>query len=372
MFESLKKKISSFTEKISSKFKKEEKKEEKEGAKEIKEEKKPEKKEEKKQEVKHEEKKEEEIEAKEEKKIEQEPKGEKHEEKKKIGFLQKLTKKKISEEDIDSGIEELELLLLENNVAAEVIERIKTKLKEDLAENYASRKNFTEFIKDSLKKSISEVLIEEDIDEFKKKLKSSEKPIVFLVLGINGVGKTTSLAKFAKWLQKNDMTSVIAAADTFRAASLEQLEKHADNLGVKLIKHQYGADAAAVAFDAIQYAKSKGIDCVLIDTAGRSHTNANLMDELKKIIRVSKPNYRIFVGDSMTGNDAVEQARTFGEAAGIDFSILAKADCDQKGGAILSVAYVTGKPIMFLGTGEGYEDLIPFSKTEILKKLGLE
>lgn len=172
-----------------------------------------------------------------------------------------------------------------------------------------------------------------------------------------------------KWLQKNGYSTVIAASDTFRAASIEQLEKHAERLGVKVIKHKYGADPAAVAFDAIEYAKAHKIDCVLIDSAGRQHSNTNLMDELKKLKRVAKPTFTIFVADALTGNDAVEQAREFSEKIGYDFSILAKADVDQKGGAILSVSYISKKPIAFLGVGQDYADLEPFNKEKILEKL---
>ncbi|MDD5417416.1 MAG: signal recognition particle-docking protein FtsY [Candidatus Nanoarchaeia archaeon] len=360
MFGSLKKKLAGFAESVSKKFKKESEgspKDEKPALK------KPKEKTSKEKPVK-EEKKLEKIKTKQ----DEEPKKELRE---KVGLFKKLTHKKIDEEGIDGVLWELELMLLENNVANEVIEKIKETLKKELLEGYVSRKNFREFIVNSLKKSVQDVLIEKDMDEFVKELKKSEKPVVFVFLGVNGVGKTTSLAKFAHWLKKNKFSCVVAGGDTFRAASIEQLERHCNKLGVKLIHHKYGADSAAVAFDAIQYAKSRAVDCVLIDTAGRSHTNINLMDELKKIIRVANPDYSIFVGDSMTGNDAVEQAKKFGEAGHINYSILSKADCDEKGGAILSVAYVTGKPILFLGTGESYDSLIPFSKKEILKKLGL-
>ena len=203
------------------------------------------------------------------------------------------------------------------------------------------------------------------IDENKK----TGKPTIFLFLGVNGVGKTTTLAKFARRLIDKGYSCVIAASDTFRAASIEQLEIHAKNLGIRLIKHQYGADAAAVAYDAIEYAKAHGIDCVLIDSAGRQHTSTNLMDELAKIKRVSKPDFTIFVADSMTGNDAIEQAREFKDKVGYDFSILTKTDVDEKGGAILSVGFVSKKPIAFLGNGQGYDDLVPFKKDEIINKL---
>ena len=198
--------------------------------------------------------------------------------------------------------------------------------------------------------------------------KSKGEPTKILFLGVNGVGKTTSLAKMCYWLQSKGYSVVISASDTFRAASIEQLEIHANKLGVKVIKHEYGADPAAVAYDAIEYAKAHKIDVVLIDSAGRQHSNTNLMDELAKIKRVAKPDFTIFVADALTGNDAVEQAKEFGKI-GFDAIILGKADVDQKGGAILSVSYVSGKPILFLGVGQDYKDLEPFDKEKLLDKL---
>ena len=192
-----------------------------------------------------------------------------------------------------------------------------------------------------------------------------------MFFGINGSGKTTTIAKMTKMLLDKKLKVVIAASDTFRAAAIHQLQEHADKLGVKLIKHDYGADPAAVAFDAIKYAEAHGIDVVLIDTAGRLHSNVNLIDEMKKVARVAKPDMKIFVGESITGNDCVEQARSFNEAIGIDGIILAKADVDEKGGAAVSVSYITKKPILFLGTGQGYDDLTPFRSELIVESLGL-
>jgi len=194
---------------------------------------------------------------------------------------------------------------------------------------------------------------------------------VIAFIGVNGSGKTTNLAKLANYLKNNGKEVVIAACDTFRAAAIQQVEDHANNLGIKLIKHDYGSDAAAVAFDAIDHAKAKGKDFVLIDTAGRNQSNKNLMEELSKLVRVAKPDLKIFVGDSLTGNDAVEQAKEFNEAVGIDGIILSKVDADEKGGASVSISYVAKKPIFFVGNGQGYEDLIPFKKEEFLEKMGL-
>ena len=189
-----------------------------------------------------------------------------------------------------------------------------------------------------------------------EEIKNKKKSLYIAFFGINGSGKTTSIAKLANMLMSKNISCVMAASDTFRAASIEQLQVHADKIGIKLIKHDYGADPAAVAFDAIKHAMAKDIDVVLIDTAGRMHSNKNLIDEMKKIARVAKPDIKIFVGESITGNDCVEQAKTFNEAVGIDGIILAKADIDEKGGAAISVSYVTKKPII-PWNGQEYKDL---------------
>ena len=188
-------------------------------------------------------------------------------------------------------------------------------------------------------------------------------------LGFNGAGKTTSIAKTASFLKKNNLTPVLAAADTFRAASIEQLEVHGEKLGVKIIKHNYGSDAAAVIFDACKYAEKNSIDVVLADTAGRTHTDKNLMDELKKVIRVNSPDLRVLVVDSLTGNDAVEQARKFNDAVGVDCVVMTKTDVNPRGGSILSVAHTIGKPILFLGTGQEYDKIEMFDPEKFVKEL---
>ncbi|MEK6816372.1 MAG: signal recognition particle-docking protein FtsY, partial [Nanoarchaeota archaeon] len=276
---------------------------------------------------------------------------------------------KLSENKFDDIFWEIEMALMENNVAVEVIDKIKADLKKNLVEVPIKKDDFDNAIINSLDESIREVLSIKSIDlieEAKRK-----KPLVICFLGINGSGKTTTVGKIAKMFQNNNMSVVMAAADTFRAAAIEQLEKHANNLGVKMIKHDYGSDAAAVAFDAIEHAKAKNKDVVLIDTAGRLHSNKDLLDELKKVIKVSKPDLKIFVGESITGNDCVEQAKEFNDSVGIDGIILAKADVDEKGGAALSVSYVTKKPILYFGTGQGYDDLEKFDMDKIMKSLGL-
>jgi fused signal recognition particle receptor len=190
-----------------------------------------------------------------------------------------------------------------------------------------------------------------------------------LFLGINGSGKTTTIARLAYMLKQKNISVVLGAGDTFRAASIEQLEKHASNLGVPIIKQNYGSDPAAVAFDTIAYAKSHKIDVVLIDTAGRMHTKTDLIREMEKIVRVSKPDLKIFVAESITGNDAIEQAKVFNESVNIDGIILTKADVDERGGTCISVSYITGKPILFIGVGQEYKDLEKFDKEKIIKNL---
>lgn len=284
-------------------------------------------------------------------------------------FAEKITKTTISEAKFEEMFWDLEVILMENNVAMEVIEKIKEDLKKNLLSNPIDRNKVPRIVKDSLKKSVEELFLVKPFSI--PKMAKEKKPYVIVFVGINGSGKTTTIAKVADLLKKNGLRSVIAASDTFRAASIEQLEKHAEKLNVKLIKHDYKADPAAVAFDAIKHAKAHNIDAVLIDTAGRMHSNVNLMDEMKKIARVSNPDLKIFVGESITGNDCVEQAKRFDEAIGIDGIILTKADVDEKGGAAISVSYVTKKPVLYLGTGQNYSDLVPFESGKIIEALGL-
>jgi len=264
---------------------------------------------------------------------------------------------------------DLELALLENNVAVEVIEKIKQDLKLQLVDKPIPRGKVEETIANSLHISIEDLFKVPQIDLLGRA--KQKKPFVICFVGVNGSGKTTSIAKVAKYLQNHGLSVVLAAADTFRAAAIDQLQLHADRLNVKLIRQDYGSDPAAVAFDAIKHAEAKKNDVVLIDTAGRLHSNINLMDEMKKIMRVAKPDLKIFVGESITGNDCVEQAKKFNEAVGIDGIILAKADVDEKGGAAISVSYVTQKPILFLGIGQEYEDLQQFDKERLLASIGL-
>ena len=299
---------------------------------------------------------------------EQEPKEEPKEEKQ--GFFKKILKISISDNKFNELFWEIELALLENNVAVEVIEKFKQDLKGELLNKKLSPFKLSQIIKKSFGNTLEELFNVKEIDLISNIKK--QKPYTILFVGVNGSGKTTNLAKVAYLLKNKGLKPVIAACDTFRAAALHQLEEHCNNLGIKLIKHDYGSDAAAVAFDAIKHAESKNLDVVLIDTAGRSHSNVNLMDELKKIERVSKPHLTVFVGDSLTGNDVVEQARAFNESVGIDAIILSKVDVDEKGGAAISVSHITGKPIIYIGSGQEYKDLKEFDKELVINSLGLD
>ncbi|MBI2136804.1 signal recognition particle-docking protein FtsY [Candidatus Woesearchaeota archaeon] len=288
---------------------------------------------------------------------------------------QKVTAKRLDEKQFEGLFWELEVALLENNVAVEVIEKIKLDLKQTLVDKPITRTKVDAAILTSLKQSIESLFDIPSIgllEKIKTKRQNENAPYVICFFGINGSGKTTSIAKISKYFLANKQTVVLAAADTFRAAAIDQLQLHANALGIRMIKHDYGSDPAAVAFDAIAHAKAHNIDVVLIDTAGRMHSNTNLVDEMKKIVRVSKPDLKIFVGEAIVGNDAVEQCKQFNAAVGIDGIVLAKADVDEKGGAAISISYVTKKPIIFLGVGQSYEDLELFDKEKIIASVGLE
>lgn len=288
------------------------------------------------------------------------------------GILSFVRHKTISEKDIDDILFELEMALLEGDVAMDVAELIIKSVKEDLVGRKIKRRNdVSDFTKEALKKAIETILDIEgkDITKLLEEAKETGVPLKIMFVGINGTGKTTSIAKISTYFIQKGYTPVIAASDTFRAGAIEQLTHHADKLGVKIIKHKKGADPAAVAFDAVEHAKAKGKELVLIDTAGRMQTNINLMDEMKKIKRVVKPDSIIYVGDALTGNDSVEQAQKFNDAVGIDGIILTKADADAKGGAALSIGYVIQKPILFLGTGQGYSDIMEFKPEWMVEQI---
>jgi len=287
------------------------------------------------------------------------------------GLVDGVSSKKITEKDLNKILEDFELSLLESDVSMAVSEKIVNELKKKLTgEKIGLTSNKKDFVKIAVEETLTEILEYKKYNIFKEIEKKKKVGEIFSIafVGFNGTGKTTTIAKFGKLLSDKGYKVVIAASDTFRAGSIEQLCLHAENIGIKVIKHNYGADPAAVAFDAINHAKARGIDVVLIDTAGRSEMNRNLMDEMKKLIRVSNPDMKIFVGDSLAGNAVAEQAKKFSEI-GLDGSILTKVDADSRGGAALSISYITGKPILFIGTGQGYDDLEPFDPKWLVQRI---
>ena len=275
----------------------------------------------------------------------------------------------LSEKEIDEFLWEFELALLESDVAQPVAEELITEIKTRLIEaKFSKKQDIQTEIKNIVRDSIRTIISFPSFDLLEK-VKSGDKPFVIMFLGPNGAGKTTTLAKIAHMLKKEKIQTIFSASDTFRAASIEQLEHHATKLGVRVIKHTYGADPAAVAFDAIKSAKAKGIDCVLIDTAGRQETNKNLMEELKKIKRVANPNLIIYLDEALAGNVLVERVNQFKTEIGVDGVILSKMDMDVKGGGTISIARTTGVPILYYGTGQSYDDLIKFDADQLLERL---
>lgn len=277
--------------------------------------------------------------------------------------------KRIKEDPLDEILDELEIILLEADVAYPVVEKIKAGVRENLVgKKYDRSYTLDEVVEHAVKDAVRDVLKINEFD-FDAWLEKQEKPAVIMFVGINGTGKTTAIAKIANRIMKKGDTVVLAACDTFRAGAIEQLTFHADKLGCKIVKQEHDADPSAVAFDAIEHARSKRKDVVLIDTAGRMQTNSNLIEEMKKIVRVAKPDLKVFVGDSLAGNDAVEQAKVFDQAIGLDAIILTKIDTDAKGGAALSIAHTINKPIAFVCNGQGYDDIVKFDTTWMIDRL---
>ena len=288
------------------------------------------------------------------------------------GIFSFISEKTIQEKHVEDILWELEMGLLEGDVAMEVATEVVDNVKDNLVGKKIKRSNdITEYTYLALRNAVSEIIDipGKSMTEMIEEKKAQGEPLVVMFVGINGTGKTTTIGKLANYYLKKGYTPVIAASDTFRAGAIEQVTYHADNVGVKIIKHKKGSDPAAVAYDAVEHAKAQGKELVLIDTAGRMQTNVNLMDEMKKIKRVAKPDLVIFVGDALTGNDATEQAAKFNDAIDIDGVILTKADADSKGGASLSIGYVIKKPIMFLGMGQGYDDIMEYDAEWMLDQL---
>jgi len=288
-------------------------------------------------------------------------------------LVNKIAEVELKPENLHPLLWDFKISLIENDVAVSVADYICEEIERRLSGLRVSRlADRRRLVEDALRTVLLEILEPSekiDLMEVVERKRRSREPCVIVFIGINGTGKTTTIAKIAHILLRNNYSVVLACSDTFRAGSIEQLSMHAKRLGVPMIKHQYGADAAAVAYDAVQYARARGINAVLIDTAGRMQTNKNLLSEMEKIIRVANPDLVIFVGDSLSGNDAVLQAEEFSKSVRIDGSVLTKMDANAKGGAAISIAYITKKPVLYVGTGQGYDDLEPFDPEKIVNRI---
>ncbi|TRO52116.1 signal recognition particle-docking protein FtsY [Candidatus Bathyarchaeota archaeon] len=297
-------------------------------------------------------------------------------EKLKLGFrglVTKVTTTELKADNINPILSDFKMSLAENDVAYPVADRICDELEKRLTGVQVKRlEDRKKVVEDHLRQVLLEVMLTNNkIDLLQKIAEKREmtEPYVLLFVGINGTGKTTTIAKVAEYLRGKGYSVVFAASDTYRAGSIEQLEEHARRLGLRIIKHKYGGDPAAVAYDAISHAKAHGVNVVLIDTAGRMQTNQNLMNELAKVKRVVKPNLTVLTLDSLIGNDAVMQAEEFHKSIGIDATILTKVDADVKGGSALSVTYITQKPILFIGVGQTYKDLELFNPEKFVNMI---
>ena len=275
----------------------------------------------------------------------------------------------IEEEDLEGPLHELEMALLSSDVEMGVAEEILDNIRDELV---GETRTFTtstgEVVEDALRDAIYDVISVGQFD-FDQRIAEADKPVTIVFTGVNGVGKTTSIAKMSRYFEEQGYSTVMANGDTYRAGANEQIEEHAEALDTKLITHEQGGDPAAVLYDGVEYAEANDVDVVLGDTAGRLHTNEGLMDQLEKIDRVVDPDMTLFVDEAVAGQDAVNRAREFNEAAEIDGAILTKADADSNGGAAISIAHVTGKPILFLGVGQGYDDLERFDPEEMIDRL---
>ncbi len=291
------------------------------------------------------------------------------------GLIDKIMSVELKIEYLQSIFDDFKLSLIESDVAFPVVESICDSLISRLKFRRVRRlEDKEEIVREALREALLDILSVKDEVNLLEAIESKKRrgePFVTLFVGINGTGKTTTIAKVAKMLMKRGYSIVLACSDTHRAGSIEQLEEHARRLRVRMIKHKYGSDPAAVAYDAIEHARAHGVNVVLIDTAGRIQTDYNLMEELRKIKRVIEPDLTILIVDALTGNDAVNQAEEFQKFVGIDGAVLTKVDADAKGGAALSVAYVTKKPILYIGVGPNYEDLEEFDPKRFISRLSL-
>jgi fused signal recognition particle receptor len=275
----------------------------------------------------------------------------------------------IRPEHLDGPLDDLEIALLSSDVEMSVAGEILRNIREELeGEIRAQVQSTGQVVEKALRDALLEVISVGQFD-FDERIAEAEKPITIIFTGVNGVGKTTTIAKLARYFEERGYSTVLANGDTYRAGANEQLREHAEALDKKFISHEQGGDPAAVLYDAVEYAEAHDVDVVLGDTAGRLHTSNDLMAQLEKIDRVVDPDMTLFVDEAIAGQDAVERARKFDEAAEIDGAVLTKADADSQGGAAISIAHVTGKPILFLGVGQGYDDLERFDPERIVDGL---
>jgi fused signal recognition particle receptor len=285
-----------------------------------------------------------------------------------------ISQKQLSEKDLDNSLFDLQIALLESDVSQEVIDDLSSQIKKNLLGIKIQRNETSDqIILSTLKNNFMEILSKAGSIDLLKLIQEKKQrkpgPFVIVFLGINGTGKTTTVAKVANLLKKSGYSVVIAAADTHRAGAIEQITEHAERLSIKVISQRYGADPSSVSRDALEYAKKHYVDVVLIDTAGRMQTAKNLMYEIGKIVKVIKPDIKLFVGDSLSGNDTINQSREFFSFTEFDGAILTKVDADAKGGAAISISYITSKPILYLGMGQGYDDLVPFDKEKFVNTI---
>ena len=286
--------------------------------------------------------------------------------------LSNLFKITLTDKNMEEVMDDLKMTLLKNDVAMLAAEKICEDTLAQLQGQKVGAFSKKDVLESAIKTAIYNILkVDQQFDliEAIQSRADTKRPYVVLILGVNGTGKTTTIAKLAHLCKKNEVSVVVAASDTFRAGAIEQLEKHMQKVGVHLIKQAYKADPASVGYDAIEHATAKHINTVIIDTSGRQVTNKNLLEELKKIKRINQPDLTVFVGDSLAGNDVLFQAEQFNKAIGIDASIITKLDADSKGGAALSIAFITKKPIIYIGVGQGYDDLIPFNPDWFIEKI---
>lgn len=285
-----------------------------------------------------------------------------------------VSQKELTEKVLDDVLLDLQIALLESDVAQEVVDDLSVELKKELLGLKLEREQeANQIVQSKLRAAVAHIFARTNrfdlIEKINAKKEAKAGPFVIVFLGINGTGKTTTVAKIANLLRKAGFSVVVAAGDTHRAGAIEQLEQHTNRLSLKIVKQRYGADPSSVGRDAYDHAKKNHIDIVLMDTAGRMQTSKNLMDEMGKIVRVVKPDVKLFIGDALAGNDTINQAREFFDYTNFDGAILTKVDADAKGGSAISIAHITSRPIIYIGVGQGYDDIIPFDSNKFVESL---